>query len=46
MFGSNTLKFRAFKTRCGIEGLELPDYAREALMGGNAIEFLGSEQGW
>lgn len=41
MFGSNTPRFRAFKIRRGIERLNLPKRAHDALLGGNALEFLG-----
>lgn len=41
MFGSNTPRFRAFKFRRAIEALGLPDYAREALLRANAIDYLG-----
>ena len=41
MFASNTPRFRAFKIRRAIEHLGLPDYAHDALLGGNAVEFLG-----
>ncbi len=41
MFGSNTPRFRAFKFRRAIAALGLPDYAREALLEKNAVEYLG-----
>ena len=43
MFGSNTPRFRAFKLIRAIDALELPDYAREALLTANALEYLGGE---
>jgi len=43
MFASNTPRFRAFKIRRAIERLGMPDNAREALLGGNALEFLRGE---
>jgi predicted TIM-barrel fold metal-dependent hydrolase len=41
MFASNTPRFRAFKIRRAIEALDLPAFAHDALLGGNALEFLG-----
>ena len=41
LFARTTPRFRAFKIRRAIEHLGLPDYAHDALLGGNAVEFLG-----
>lgn len=41
MLASNTPRFRAFKIRRGIEALGLPADALEAVLGGNALTFIG-----
>lgn len=41
MLASNTPRFRAFKIKRGIEALGLPDDALEAVLGGNALRFIG-----
>ncbi len=43
MFASNTPRFRSFKIRRGVEALGLPQDARDALLGGNALTFLGED---
>lgn len=43
LFASNTPRFRAFKIKRGIERLGLPDDALEAILGGNALRFIGEE---
>ncbi|MCI1664788.1 MAG: amidohydrolase family protein [Atopobiaceae bacterium] len=41
MFASNTPRFRAFKIRRALDQVEMSDSTREAIMGGNALRFLG-----
>ena len=41
MLASNTPRFRCFKIKRGIEALGLPDDALEAVLGGNALRFIG-----
>ncbi len=41
MLASNTPRFRCFKIKRGIEALGLPADALEAVLGGNALRFIG-----
>ena len=44
MFGSNNPRFRHVRSLEGIKNLPLRDDAMEAILGGNAVRFLGLEE--
>ena len=44
MFGSNNPRFRHVRSLEGIKNLPLRDDVMEAILGGNAVRFLGLEE--
>lgn len=45
MFASNTPRFRAFKIKRALESVNIKEEVKEAILGKNALKFLGMEEG-